>query len=58
MSLVQVTEAAAQRIKALLDEEGKNQSHGLRMKVVGGGCSGLQYQLLSGPLGAMDRNIK
>ncbi len=45
MSVIQVTEAAADRIKALLGEDGKLESHGLRMKVVGGGCSGLQYEL-------------
>jgi iron-sulfur cluster assembly accessory protein len=45
MALVEVTESAAERIKALLDREGKLDSHALRMKVVGGGCSGLQYQL-------------
>lgn len=45
MSLVIVTEAAADRIKHLLDQDGKLATHGLRMKVVGGGCSGLQYQL-------------
>jgi iron-sulfur cluster assembly accessory protein len=46
MSLVSVTEAAAAQIKRLLDQEGKAASHALRMKVVGGGCSGLQYQLM------------
>src|SRR5262245_31151792 len=45
MSLIQVTEAAAAQIKRLLDAEGKIATHALRMKVVGGGCSGLQYQL-------------
>ncbi len=45
MSLVEVTPAAAGRIKALLDREGKLETHGLRMRVIGGGCSGLQYQL-------------
>jgi iron-sulfur cluster assembly protein len=45
MALVTVTESAAQQIKRLLDAEGKTETHGLRMKVVGGGCSGLQYQL-------------
>ena len=45
MSLVTVTDSAAQQIKRLLDQEGKLDSHALRMKVVGGGCSGLQYQL-------------
>lgn len=45
MSVVTVTESAAQQIKRLLDQEGKLATHALRMKVVGGGCSGLQYQL-------------
>lgn len=45
MPLVTVTESAAQQIKRLLDQEDKSETHGLRMKVVGGGCSGLQYQL-------------
>ncbi len=43
--MIEVTTQAAQRIKTLLSEDGKAESHGLRMKVVGGGCSGLQYQL-------------
>ena len=46
MSLVSVSEAAAGQIKRLLDQEGKAASHALRMKVIGGGCSGLQYQLM------------
>ncbi len=45
MALVTVTASAAERIHALLDRDGKLASHGLRMKVVGGGCSGLQYEL-------------
>ena len=43
--MIEVTEAAAERIAALLEEDGKQATHRLRMKVVGGGCSGLQYQL-------------
>ena len=46
MAVVTVTEAAAQQIKRLLDTEGKTETHALRMKVIGGGCSGLQYQLM------------
>ena len=43
--MIDVTETAAEHIRALLQEDGKNETHRLRMKVVGGGCSGLQYQL-------------
>lgn len=43
--MIEVTKEAAARIRTLLEEDGKLASHGLRMKVVGGGCSGLQYQL-------------
>jgi iron-sulfur cluster assembly accessory protein len=46
MSLVNVTETALAQIKHLLDQEGKLETHALRMKVIGGGCSGLQYQLM------------
>ena len=45
MGLVEVTKTAAERIQDLLSQDGKGDTHGLRMKVVGGGCSGLQYQL-------------
>jgi len=43
--MLEITEAAQSRLKDLLDRDGKLATHGLRMKVVGGGCSGLQYQL-------------
>ena len=52
MAIVDVTQAAAAQIKRLLDAEGKAESHALRVKVVGGGCSGLQYQL------AFDENLR
>jgi len=42
--MVTVTESAAGKIRELLGREGQA-DHGLRMKVVGGGCSGLQYEL-------------
>ena len=45
MSIVDVTESAAAQIKRLLDQEGKAESHSLRVKVIGGGCSGLRYEL-------------
>ena len=45
MALVDMTDTAAERIQELLEKEGKSATHGLRMKVVGGGCSGLRYEL-------------
>jgi iron-sulfur cluster assembly accessory protein len=45
MAIVDLTPAAEERVRALLDRDGKLESHGLRLKVVGGGCSGLQYHL-------------
>ncbi len=43
--MVRVTETAAGKIKELMMREGRPEDHGLRLKVIGGGCSGLQYQL-------------
>lgn len=43
--MIQITEAAQKRLQVLLEDEGKLATHGLRMKVVGGGCSGLRYEL-------------
>lgn len=41
---VSVTDRAAQRIKELVAVENR-EGQGLRLKVVGGGCSGLQYKM-------------
>lgn len=48
--LVKVTERAAAKLSQLLERQGR--SHGaLRVAVIGGGCSGLQYRmdLVDGP---------
>ncbi len=45
MPVIEVTDAAAERIRELLEKENKLATHSLRMKVVGGGCSGLRYEL-------------
>ena len=42
--MVTVTEIAAKKIKNLLAREDRL-DFGLRLRVVGGGCSGLQYKL-------------
>ena len=41
---ISITKKAATRIKAILDAEKKN-DHGLRLSVVGGGCSGMNYNI-------------
>jgi iron-sulfur cluster assembly accessory protein len=48
--LISVTETAARKLESLLKENGKPEG-ALRLAVVGGGCSGLQYvmDLVEGP---------
>ena len=48
--LVKVTEAASRKLVSLLEEKGKPNG-ALRLAVIGGGCSGLQYtmDLVEGP---------
>ena len=45
MSLVTVTETASEKVRQLMEREGR-EGYALRLKVVGGGCSGLRYQLM------------
>ena len=49
--LVKVTEAAAAKVRTLLDRQGRP-GGALRVAVLGGGCSGLQYKmdLVDGPV--------
>ena len=42
--MINVTEAAANKIKSLMEGEGRPDA-GLRVAVMGGGCSGFQYNL-------------
>jgi iron-sulfur cluster insertion protein len=42
--MIDITEHAAQKVKLLLQEQGK-EGYGLRVFVQGGGCSGFQYGL-------------
>lgn len=44
MAAVSITDRAAKRIKEILAAENRD-GQGLRLKVVGGGCSGLQYRV-------------
>ena len=56
--MITVTEAAAEKIRGLIEKEGTAQS-GLRMGIVGGGCSGFQYNLaFESNAGEMDQVIE
>ena len=41
---IEITETAAQKIHSILTQQNKD-GYGLRVKVVGGGCSGLSYKM-------------
>ena len=43
--LVKLTARAAEKVKAIRAEENIEASLGLRLKVIGGGCSGFSYDL-------------
>jgi len=53
--LIKVTEKASRKLRSLLEQQGR-QNSALRVAVIGGGCSGLQYKmdLVDGPA---DRDI-
>jgi iron-sulfur cluster assembly protein len=53
--MISVTENAARKLASLLEEKGQPEG-ALRLKVIGGGCSGLQYvmDLVDAP---MERDI-
>jgi iron-sulfur cluster assembly protein len=40
---ITLTEAAADKLTTIMTEKGVRETHGLRVFVSGGGCSGLQY---------------
>ena len=44
-SLVQVTDRAHQEIRQIFDREAPQPGTGLRLGVIGGGCSGLSYEM-------------
>lgn len=42
-AVITLTETAAEKLGAIMTEKGVRETHGLRVFVSGGGCSGLQY---------------
>lgn len=45
MDIVNVTEKAIEQIKTIFASETPSPDKGLRLAVIGGGCSGLQYKI-------------
>ncbi len=50
-TLIKVLDGASAQLRSLLKKQGRLEHGGLRVAVVGGGCSGLQYKmdLVDGP---------
>ena len=44
-SIVLLSERAQKEVRAIFEREGMGREMGLRLKVVGGGCSGLSYEM-------------
>lgn len=44
-NLVQLTDKAIEEVKKIFAADEGNQGKGLRLAVIGGGCSGLQYKI-------------
>lgn len=45
LEIVQITDKATEQIKSIFAKEKPEMGKGLRLAVVGGGCSGLQYKI-------------
>lgn len=48
-SAITLTETAAEKLAAIMQEKGIRETHSLRVFVSGGGCSGLQYGMTFDP---------
>lgn len=44
-SIVALSERAQQEVRSIFERESMSQEKGLRLSVVGGGCSGLSYEM-------------
>lgn len=44
-NIVNLTEKAVEQVKSIFEKENKGEDYGLRLGVVGGGCSGLSYKI-------------
>jgi len=53
-----LTELAAQKVKEIQTAENIDATYGLRLRVVGGGCSGFAYDLYFDAKNEMDRELE
>jgi iron-sulfur cluster insertion protein len=53
-----LTAIAAEKVREIKAAEGIEESYGLRMRVVGGGCSGFSYDLYFDQVGEMDQTFE
>ncbi len=44
-SLINLTEKALEQVQKIFEQESKDSGYGLRLGVVGGGCSGFSYKI-------------
>lgn len=56
--LVQITEKALGQIKEIFEKEAPDKNTGLRLAVVGGGCSGLSYKIEFGQIKDKDNILE
>ena len=54
--MITLTDKAAEKVSKLLEQEGKTH-YGLRLKVVGGGCSGMSYAMDFEPQAAQEDKV-
>ncbi len=54
---ITLTEKAATKVKDLIRQDGGHEGTGLRVRVVGGGCSGMSYQLMIEREGRTDDKV-
>ena len=55
--MLSLTEKAAEKVKEIQTAENIDATYGLRLRVVGGGCSGFAYDLYFDQLTEMDRTF-
>lgn len=56
--LVQISEKALAQIKVIFEQEKPDDNTGLRLAVVGGGCSGLSYKIEFGQIKDKDNILE